>query len=829
MLLTRYTANLPLLAVDCVIMIQIANFERVFIVKVNQFSLIQTDDATRRHELKALHLLMDGDENLSASQLLLALLLRTHLETTSDAGRAAWLKSLLATPTTNAYDWFKEDEQPTDAVFYLLALQLLDFEVAVDFPLEYPLLGIKRSNLPHHYHEEWDQAAVIDSFYLLLLTRTKNGISLLDKLTSQGMLTWTYHLPASQKPIFFNGKPVASFNPHRFIHEVVYVQTDLDTDFDGEADLVKAEVIRPADSNQGLKVPVLFTASPYNQGTNDEWGEKITHDVNVPLTHKDPDADSPAEATFPTPAQHRDIQGVGPASERFAATPSYTLNDYLATRGYAVVYSAGIGTKDSDGLQTCGSPEQTEAMKAVVEWLHGDRVAFSDRTSNQSVVADWSNGHVAMTGRSYLGTLATAVATTGVAGLDAIISEAAISSWYDYYREGGLVVAPGGFQGEDADVLAAETFSRTKSAADYQHIEGTNQKYLQQMTAAQDRASGNYNDFWARRNYHPHFSGIKAAVMIVHGLNDTNVKPVHVKALDDYLKAADHPAHLILHQGQHIYINAFASLDFSEMVNLWLADKLWGVKNDADQVLPRVLFEDNRQEDNWQVAQAWDGRMNFTYHVADHQLVKGAATSASPITFNDHQADATYQDWCAHPAKWQTALLNDDGQFSAHFATEVMAGDLVLRGTPQLTVDVATNLDHGLLSAYLVDRGTARRLTKNPVLLGKNAIPLGYQWKYDDLREFKLEKEPSDYHVISYGHLNLQNRHSLAKPDDYQPNQTVTLTLPLQPVYHHLEDGHQLELILFATDYLMTVRGNEKATYTIDPATVELRLPADFA
>ncbi|MDN3537267.1 hypothetical protein QPX96_06145 [Limosilactobacillus fermentum] len=43
-------------------------------MKVNQFSLIQTDDATRRHELKALHLLMDGDEKLSASQLLLALL-----------------------------------------------------------------------------------------------------------------------------------------------------------------------------------------------------------------------------------------------------------------------------------------------------------------------------------------------------------------------------------------------------------------------------------------------------------------------------------------------------------------------------------------------------------------------------------------------------------------------------------------------------------------------------------------------------------------------------------------------------------------------------------
>lgn len=93
-----------------------------------------------------------------------------------------------------------------------------------------------------------------------------------------------------------------------------------------------------------------------------------------------------------------------------------------------------------------------------------------------------------------------------------------------------------------------------------------------------------------------------------------------------------------------------------------------------------MLFEDNRQEDNWQVAQAWDGRMNFTYHVADHQLVKGAATSQpapSPLT-TTKQTPPTKTG--AHPAKWQTALLNDDGQFSAHFATEVMAGDLVLRG-----------------------------------------------------------------------------------------------------------------------------------------------------
>ena len=83
-----------------------------------------------------------------------------------------------------------------------------------------------------------------------------------------------------------------------------------------------------------------------------------------------------------------------------------------------------------------------------------------------------------MTGKSYLGTLATAAATTGIEGLETIISEAAISSWYDYYRDGGLVVSPDGYVGEDADVLAQECFSRRKDLAQYQKIATKWQKQL---------------------------------------------------------------------------------------------------------------------------------------------------------------------------------------------------------------------------------------------------------------------------------------------------------------------------------------------------------------
>ena len=65
-----------------------------------------------------------------------------------------------------------------------------------------------------------------------------------------------------------------------------------------------------------------------------------------------------------------------------------------------------------------------------------------------------------MMGVSYNGTLPNAVASTGVRGLEAIVPIAAISSWYDYYRADGAVVAPGTFQGEDADVLAEYVYTR---------------------------------------------------------------------------------------------------------------------------------------------------------------------------------------------------------------------------------------------------------------------------------------------------------------------------------------------------------------------------------
>lgn len=797
-------------------------------MKNNQFAIAPTDHQTRLIELQRIHLLQpDEERTLSPNQLWAQLLVRIHIADHTKALDQEWLNSLLATPDLSITDWLAKQLPLTNDVFYLVALQLLQFAPAIDFSLDAPLDAMKKIQLPMESHDQWTTANVIDAFYLLLNTRTKLGQNLLDRLTSQGMLTWTYALPASQKPLYFNGKPIASFDPHRFIREVVYVETDMDTDYDGKADLVKVEIMRPAESNDGLRVPAVFTASPYNQGTNDKWGEEITHNVNIPLTHKDQHYQSPNEPSFPLTFDKQTVNGESQtAAETFSTTPAYTLNTYLSVRGYAIVYASGIGTKDSDGLQTCGSPEQTASMKAVVEWLHGDRLAFTDRTSGITIRANWCNGNIGMTGRSYLGTLATAVATTGVPGLKAIVSEAAISNWYDYYRENGLVMAPGGFQGEDADVLAAETFSRTKSPADYRRIETTNNKYMKGLAAAEDRATGNYNGFWAHRNYIPNVDQIKCAVMMVHGLNDWNVKPVNVKNLYDSLQEMPNTSKLILHQGQHIYINAFRSLDFSEMINLWFANKLWNLDNNADEILPDVLVQDNVHPETWNTYTNWSGNHSTTLNLTENALTTENSSAASIVQYGDHQDNATYQSWCKQPVEWAKALLNDmDGTFSAHFVGAPLEKDWLLRGTPTLKVRIASSVDHGLLSARLVDRGKAKRLTTSPVILAKDGLELAYHFGKDDLREFQLQKHFTDAKVISYGHINLQNRHDASTVDDLSAGQFVDVELPLQPVFHTLQAGHQLELVLFATDYEMTLRGNEDIHYQIDPQNCELILP----
>ena len=162
------------------------------------------------------------------------------------------------------------------------------------------------------------------------------------------------------------------------------------------------------------------------------------------------------------------------------------------------MHSESPGTGHSDGCPNSGAPIETEGAKAVIDWLNGRAKGYTTRAGDVEVTANWTTGKVGMIGTSYNGTLPIAAATTGVEGLEAIVPISAISDWYDYYRANGMVRAPGGFQGEDLDVLTEYIYSRADETGRDRTICWPT---IEQMAANQDRVTGNRSAFWQERNY----------------------------------------------------------------------------------------------------------------------------------------------------------------------------------------------------------------------------------------------------------------------------------------------------------------------------------------
>ncbi|WP_129045325.1 Xaa-Pro dipeptidyl-peptidase [Companilactobacillus metriopterae] len=796
-------------------------------MKINQFATIPTNFDQQVKELINIRFIDENSLSDNPIQLFRRLLQKTFINMTGESDLNEKLSTYQANLESDLKTYLDENSELDINVFYNVSLQLLEFNPDVDFTFSKPLEAMKTIQLKivDHQSQYLSTNELISAWYWLLTTHNKFGQMFIDKLASQGYFVPFYNL---DNYLYFNGKSMPVFDPNEAIREIVYVESNQDSDLDGKLDLLKVEIIRPKTSQ---KVPTLYTASPYNQGTNDETGDKLMHNVNIPLAHKEPTETSyedieykVTDAKLPAP---RKINGqTDIATQTFSRESSYTMNDYFLARGFAVAYSAGIGTKDSDGFRTTGDKEETISTIATIEWLAGNRVAFTNRTDNIAIEANWSNHKVAMTGRSYLGTLATAAATTGVEGLETIISEAAISSWYDYYRENGLVIAPGGFPGEDADVLAEETFSRRLQPGDFLKIKNNWENQLQSITDGQDRLTGNYNEFWDARNYRKDLKNIKADVFMVHGLNDWNVKPTQVEKLYQGLNQLGIKSKLILHQGEHIYINNFQSFDYTDIINLWLSNKLLEQQNNAQEVLPPVIIQDNVKPETWNKFDSWASDKNEikNFYLQPDKL--SSEKSSEVLSFNDQLPSEKFDFYTKNIATWQNDLINSGSNYNNRlvFKTDPLKEDLVIDGNVNISLEVSSSENVGLISAQLMDYGEARRLNITPSLIAKNRLSGAYNWREDDLREFTLGKT-AKYKMITKGHINLQNRKNSFKNDELNAGKRYQISLQLQPTMYRIPKGRQLGLVIYATDFGMTVRGNQDITYSISLNNSSISIP----
>lgn len=573
-------------------------------------------------------------------------------------------------------------------------------------------------------------------------------------------------MSGQDSPHFVNGQAqvVSGFeNPDSWIREDLWVETEFDSDGDGLLDRMYVAVTRPVQTNFGLKLPVIYESSPYYAGTagNDRdlfWNVK--HELGeVPETPRHTEVVRKGERPFLSNSQ---------------------INTWVP-RGFVVVHSCSPGTGWSDGSPTVGGDNESLAPKAVIEWLTGKENGYSTRTGDEKVYAFWSTGKVGMTGTSYNGTLPLAAATTGVEGLKAIIPVAPNTSYYHYYRSNGLVRSPGGYLGEDIDVLYEFIHSGEESKRAF----GNRTVRDEVMRANMDRATGDYNDFWADRDYLHDLGPMRAALLMSHGFNDWNVMPEHSNRIYQAAKDRGVPVQIYYHQGGH------GGPPPLEMMNKWFTHFLYDVENGVEEE-PKA----------WIVREG-DMRSQPTPY-ADFPN-----PAAEPVALHLRKGGSAAGRLSLKKPRAGRERFVDDVAFSgADLARTSASNHRLLYVTPVLKEAV-----------HLSGLATVRiRLASSKPAANLSVWLVSLPWDSSD-------RTPVYHNIITRGWADPQNHASLRSSEPLVPGTYYSLSFDLQPDDQVIPAGQQIGLMIFSSDQEFTLHPEAGTELTIDLKNTELLLP----
>lgn len=441
----------------------------------------------------------------------------------------------------------------------------------------------------------------------------------------------------SKVPVFENGlaQPVFKFTDGKtgekydpatssIVRYCVYVESDYDMDGDGKRDLVKAFIQVPRSAVEGnYKAATLYEARPYCAGVQADGYDHMKEVESKEYRKIDfADLDKEVPARIPEgmisamdlalKADPADWYYPDKGNNNSMVYENLDNFNYYLVRGFAVVVSAGFGALGSDGFNYVGSEYERDTFKSVVEWLHGDRVAYADREGKIETKADWANGNVAMTGRSYAGTMPFAVATTGVEGLKTIVPVAGIADWYTQQNmQGAQRYWPKEMLNSFLAYFCSSRYNdETLSEKQLDDIAA----FHHELSLQQLKCGFDYDpEFWGAGNYRLHADQIKCSALIVHGFNDENVSTKQFEMMHTAFEQAGQTVKLILHQGPHItptmanknYGILIDGKFYDDIVNEWISHYLYGVENGAEK-MPEVLAQTNYDQKKWEVESAWE-------------------------------------------------------------------------------------------------------------------------------------------------------------------------------------------------------------------------------
>jgi X-Pro dipeptidyl-peptidase len=569
------------------------------------------------------------------------------------------------------------------------------------------------------------------------------------------------------KPVFKDGEAqiVSAFkNSGDWIRHDLWVQTEFDSDGNGLPDRMHVDVTRQKQTEtDGLKVPVVYESSPYYAGTG----------TNEPQYFW-----SPRHEIGATPPTHVTPQPIPQQSLRPTISESQ-VNTWVP-RGFAVVHSSSPGTGLSQGCPTIGGKNESLAPKAVIDWLNGRAKGFTSPDGTEEVTAYWSTGKVGMTGTSYNGTIPLAAATTGVAGLEAIIPVAPNTSYYHYYRSHGLVRHPGGYMGEDIDVLY--NFINSGDPKLRPFCDGNVRD--KEMAAGADRITGDYNDFWAGRDYLNQLGSMKAAMLMAHAFNDWNVMPEHSVRIYAAAKAQGLPVQAYFHQGGH------GGPPPLKMMNRWFTRYLYGIENGVEKDPKSWIAreESSREEPTSYADYPHPESRPVTLYPTKGGIRVGGLTSLKP----GEQATETLVD----NFSFSGAVLAK-AEWTEHrllYATPKLQQPLHLSGTAKVSIRLASSKPAANLSVWLV------------------SLP----WTGSD----RITDD-----VITRGWADPQNHSSLTASEPLVPGQFYSLSFDLQPDDQVIQAGEQIGLMIFSSDRDFTLWPEPGTELTIDLDATSITLP----
>ena len=570
-------------------------------------------------------------------------------------------------------------------------------------------------------------------------------------------------------PIFKDG--MAQIVPEfkdgsQWIRHDLFVETEFDSDDSGELDRMHVSVVRQKQTEtEGLKVPAVYNTSPYFCGTGDtspKWMWDPKHELNE------------------VPPQRPAMPGIDQKIKRPTISQRH-IGDWVP-RGFAMVHSCSPGTGLSQGCPTIGGKNEALAPKAVVDWLCGRAKGYTTLEGDEEVVADWCTGKVGMTGTSFNGTLPLACATTGVEGLEAIIPVSPNTSYYHYYRSHGLVRHPGGYLGEDIDVLYDFVHSGSPEMRDCCNGKIRDTLYAENM----DRVTGDYNDFWAGRDYLNQLDSVRAALLMSHAFNDWNVMPEHSVRIYEAWKEKGVPCQAYFHQGGH------GGPPPIDMMNKWFTRYLYDIENGVEDD-PRSWIVREKQARLKPTAYA--DYPNPDAQPVTLRLGKGGVGQGtlSPEAAAEVQGVENLTD--------DVAIKGGDLAAAEHshnrllYVTPELKSDLHLSGYSTLKIKMACDKPACNLSVWVV----SLPWKKNPGSVNDN--------------------------IITRGWADPQNGGTVRDSKPLTPGEFVEFSFALQPDDQVIPAGQKIGLMIFSSDREFTLWPDAGTELMVDLDGTSIEMP----